>query len=151
MKKGFSAVKGVILMVVIVVAIAAILITQIDRIDGNDDNGVEEKDIYFTVINYGLDENNSLWFKTGFINDHGEKEAKLRVELEHLIFENRTISDKIPALMETWDITIEEGDSIQEFTEITEVSNIIYSLKISLLVDNKTIGTHYLVVTSSTH
>jgi flagellin-like protein len=146
MKKGFSAVQGVILMVVIVVAIAGVLLLQVNKMDNNNANGSEEKDIYFTVINYGLDENNSLWFKTGFINDHKEMEAKLRIELEHLIFENRTISERIPALMMTREIIIEEGESIQEFTEITEVSNIIYSLKISLLVDNKTIGTHYLVI-----
>lgn len=132
---------------VVAIVLTAIVTTLVLTYVGATNNEEEiEKEIYFALLDYGIDETNSIWFKTGFINDYEETDAKLRVEIQILTFKNRTISDRLPVLMETWDIKIEEGATSQNFTGIETINNLYYSLKVSLIVDEKVIDSDYMMI-----
>jgi hypothetical protein len=143
MLKKFNAVHGVIVMVICTIIIAFFVYNHVEQI--KEKNQIE-KNVGFHVMSYKINEEENLDFKILFINDKKETEAKLRIELEMLMFENRTIKETIPTLMTYLDITIEVGETMQEFKDVAKIHNAVYSLKIKLIMDEKEIGTEYFVI-----
>lgn len=143
MLKRLNAIHGVALMVIITIIIAAFTYSFVE----SEARKTANMKIFFSVMDYEVSENNSLDLKLGFINDFKkEKEGQLRIELSLLEFKDRKINDTINLYAKTLDIIIEPGESIQELKDITNVYSAVHSLTIKLMVDEKEIGTKFLVI-----
>lgn len=139
-----NAKHGVVLLVIIVVAISCVVYLYVEDIKNK--TSEQESKILFSILDCKLDENDQLNIKMGFINDHKKQNGTLRIEMEMLIFENRVVTDKIPMFMKSISIIIDEGETIQELNNLTNVYDATHSLKVTLMVNNEKVDTKFLVI-----